>query len=172
MKEGAPMTLRFGILLITCVSIAALAQEHQDHYDAVNKRGESHQGMGFSQTETTHHFLLTESGGIIQVTANKPGDSESVQQIQQHFQHIAQLFSKGDFNIPHFVHSQNPPGVPTMKREQKEIRYKPELLENGARIAISSKSPKAIEAIHQFLRFQIQDHRTGDPGTVETVQSK
>src|SRR4051812_32886857 len=61
MKEGAPMTLRFGILLITCVSIAALAQEHQDHYDAVNKRGESHQGMGFSQTETTHHFLLTES---------------------------------------------------------------------------------------------------------------
>jgi hypothetical protein len=37
----------------------------------MNERGEK--GMGFSQTATTHHFYLNESGGIIQVEANDSG---------------------------------------------------------------------------------------------------
>lgn len=154
-------------LLFTCLALSTFAQDH--HHDAVNKRGEAPQGMGFSQTETTHHFFLTSSGGVIQVTANDGSDRGSAEKIQQHFQHIAQLFAKGDFNIPHFVHDQTPPGVPTMKRLKSQIQYTPENLPNGARLKIETSSESARKAIHEFLRFQIQDHKTGDPETVQAV---
>lgn len=152
------------LLLLTCLALSAFAQDH--HHEAVNKRGESSQGMGFSQTETTHHFLLTEDGGIIQVTANNPEDKQSIQQVQQHFAKIAQLFAKGDFNIPHFVHDQTPPGVPTMQRLKSEIRYSNENLPDGVQLKIETSSDEARKAIHDFLRFQIEDHQTGDPITL------
>src|SRR5262249_25075830 len=137
------------------------------HLADVQKRGEAHEGMGFSQSETTHHFWLTSSGGIIQVTANDPKDSSSIAEIQQHFQHISQMFAEGNFSIPHFVHDQTPPGVETMQKFKQEITYKPQKLSNGARLNIRTDSPVAVAAIHDFLKFQIEDHNTGDPGTVQ-----
>src|ERR1044071_7099831 len=43
------------------------AQGHTAHLDEVNTRGEK--AMGFSQTATTHHFLLSRDGGSIEVEA-------------------------------------------------------------------------------------------------------
>src|SRR5712664_1346364 len=44
------------------------AHGHDDSSSsAMNDRGEK--GMGFSQTTTTHHFLLSADGGVIQVEA-------------------------------------------------------------------------------------------------------
>lgn len=133
------------------------------HFEGVQQRGEAHEGMGFSQTETTHHFILTSDGGYIQVTANDPKDSASIEQIQGHFQHIAMLFAKGDFDIPHFVHDQTPPGVKTMQKLKNRITYTNQKLDDGAKLVISTKSAEAVKAVHEFLRFQITDHRTGDP---------
>ena len=141
-------------------------KQSQSRYDDVKQRGEAHEGMGFSQTETTHHFILTNSGGVIQVTANDPKDEKSIAQIQEHLIHIADMFSKGDFSIPHFVHDQTPPGVKTMQQLKKQIQYTSETLPDGARVKIETKSAQAIAAIHDFLRFQIEDHQTGDPVTV------
>jgi hypothetical protein len=39
-------------------------------------------------------------------------------------------------------------------------------MERGGRIRIETDSPEALAAIHDFLRFQIKDHETGDPLTV------
>src|SRR5512147_182853 len=122
---------------LTLMLLAALyvsAQTSPDHAKGVQKRGEAHAGMGFSQTETTHHFILTANGGIIQVTANNPNDRESIEQVQMHFGHIAEMFAKGDFAIPHFVHDQTPPGVETMQRLKKQITYSNEKLDNGAKL--------------------------------------
>jgi hypothetical protein len=141
-------------------------QSSADHFGAVQQRGEAHEGMGFSQSETTHHFILTPTGGYIQVTANDVADLKSVEQVQDHFRHIAQAFAKGDFTIPHFVHDQTPPGVAVMRKLKAQISYTNETLKDGARLVIASKSPDAIAAVHEFLRFQINDHRTGDPLTV------
>jgi hypothetical protein len=129
----------------------------------VVQRGESHEGMGFSQTTTTHHFYLTRTGGIIQVTAKDPKDTDQVATVQMHLKHIVGMFSEGNFSIPHFVHDTNPPGADTMKRLRSSIRYTPETIEDGGRIKIESDSPEALTAIHDFLRFQIRDHETGDP---------
>jgi hypothetical protein len=34
-------------------------------------------------------------------------------------------------------------------------------------VVATTKDRKALAAIHEFLRFQIADHRTGDPGKIE-----
>lgn len=126
----------------------------------MNERGEK--GMGFSQTATTHHFYLNESGGIIQVEANDSTDVTNRDDIRMHLKHIAHAFQTGDFDIPMLVHDTVPPGVPEMKRLQKHIRYAFEETPNGGRVVIASANAKALAAIHRFLQFQIDEHRTGD----------
>ena len=130
------------------------------HMHDVEHRGD--QAMGFDHTKTTHHFLLSASGGSIQVTANDPDDSASRDQIRMHLAHIARMFSEGNFEIPMFVHDQTPPGAATMKQLKADIAYKYVEIEHGAKVVISSENPAAISAIHDFFAFQIKDHHTGD----------
>jgi hypothetical protein len=156
-------------ILAVCVTfgLAAQADSQADHHAGVVERGESNAGMGFSQTTTTHHFILTPNGGIVRVTASDPKNTEQIETIQMHMQQIAQMFSEGNFSIPHFVYDQTPPGDPTMKELKEAIRYSAEPLSNGGRIKIETSSPEGITAVHDFLRFQIKDHETGDPTTVQ-----
>jgi hypothetical protein len=126
----------------------------------MNERGEK--GMGFSETATTHHFLLNSNGGVIQVEAKDSADATNRNEIRMHLGHIAKAFQSGDFDIPMFVHDTVPPGVPEMKRLRKNIQYSFEETPNGGRVVISSANKEALEAIHRFLRFQIEEHKTGD----------
>lgn len=145
------------IILLLAIAGFAAQYTHQD----IQNRG--NQGMGFDQDKTTHHFLLTKDGGIIQVQARSAGDKESVAEVRMHLNHIQHAFSAGDFDIPMFVHEQTPPGVPTMKKLKDQIRYSYEELEDGGRVVINSKNAEAVNAVHQFLKFQIREHKTGDP---------
>ena len=36
----------------------------------------------------------------------------------------------------------------------------------GDQVRIATSNPEALRAVHEFLRFQIRDHRTGDSLTV------
>jgi hypothetical protein len=127
----------------------------------MNERGEK--GMGFSQTATTHHFFLNANGGVIQVEAKDCADATNRNEIRMHLRHIAKAFQNGDFDIPMFVHDTVPPGVPEMKRLQNNIQYSFEETPNGGRIVIFSANKEALEAIHRFLRFQVEEHKTDDP---------
>jgi len=149
------------ILVVATSCIAgAQAQPAGRHDQDLAHRGD--QGMGFLQDKTTHHFLLSKDGGSIQVTANSSADSASIDEIRMHLRHIERAFRSSDFNIPMFVHDQTPPGVPAMTRLKDQIHYKYEPLRDGGRVRISSGRVEAVSAVHEFLRFQITDHKTGD----------
>jgi hypothetical protein len=79
---------------------------------------------------------------------------------------IAGMFTKGDLAIPMFIHSTTPPGVQIMQRLKDKITYDAENTERGAQLRITTHDPEACDAVYDFLRFQIQDHQTGDPITV------
>ncbi len=79
-----------------------------------------------------------------------------------HLGHIAKMFADGNFKAPMLIHDQVPPGVPTMQKLKSDIQYKFEETEQGARIRIATSSPEALQAIYDFLRFQIKEHKTGD----------
>jgi len=154
------MTKLLGLALLAAGTIAY----SQSHHDDINQRGDHE--MGFSHEKTTHHFRLAKDGGAIEVTANDPNDTESRDQIRQHLTHIAMMFSAGNFNAPMLIHDQTPPGVPVMKRLKNQIKYEFEKVESGGRVKISTMNREAIDAVHEFLRFQITDHQTGDPLTL------
>jgi hypothetical protein len=131
-----------------------------DAHAQMNERGEK--GMGFSQTVSAHHFFLNSNGGVIQVEVNDAADTSDRDNIRMHLTHIAHAFQSGDFDIPMFVHDTVPPGVPEMKKLRENIRYSFEETPKGGRVVISSSDEEALAAIHRFLRFQIEEHKTGD----------
>ena len=151
------------IAVIALFASTALAQHDatHSHHPGVDTRGD--QAMGFSHEKTTHHFIRTRSGGIIDVIANESSDAESVASIRRHLKHIASEFSKGNYELPMFIHDRVPPGVEVMRERKDVIRFRYEERKNGARVVITSRDAAARAAIHDFLRFQISDHRTGDP---------
>ena len=138
------------------------------HHDVVESHGD--QAMGFPHDKTTHHFRLSESGGAIEVTANDSKDSPNIDAVRMHLTHIAQVFSEGDFSTPMFVHDSIPPGVTTMKLLKEKIHFEYQPVTAGGKVSMASEDPVARAAIHDFLRFQITDHRTGDP--LEIVASR
>jgi hypothetical protein len=156
-------------LLFVVVALAAsssVAQhEHHDH-DAMNARGEK--AMGFSQTATTHHFTLLPDGGFVQVQANDPNDTANRDHIRMHLQMQAKRFAAGDFSASEMTHDRVLPGTPQMQTLKSAITYKYEEIERGGRLRISSKDTAAISAIHDFLKFQIEDHKTGDTKEVSS----
>src|SRR3990172_7855091 len=121
------------------------------------------QAMGFSQTQTTHHFFLTKDGGVIQVEANDPKDTQNRDLIRRHLAHITQAFAAGDFSDPLAVHDKYPDGVPVMQSLKGDILYTFEQTAQGGRVLVNTANQQALDAIHQFLRFQIREHKTGDP---------
>jgi hypothetical protein len=150
--------------LLTVILLAAVRAFAQDHA-AMEHRGDH--VMGFSHEKTTHHFRLFEDGGAIDVTANDPQDKESRDQIRMHLGHIAKMFKAGDFQAPMLIHDRTPPGVRVLEKLKSEVNYRYEEIENGARVRISTKNAEALAAVHDFLKFQISDHKTGDPATVK-----
>lgn len=152
-------------VFILFVPFLVFAQGSPDaHHTGVVDRGDH--VMGFAHDKTTHHFRLLNDGGVIEAVANDPADSASRQEIREHLEHIATMFGQGNFNAPMLIHARTPPGVATMKKLRNQIEYRVEDVPNGARVRVSSSNPKAVAAIHGFLRFQIQDHQTGDPVTI------
>jgi len=147
--------------MATCPMHAQQKPSSQDqHHEGVVKRGD--EVMGFSHENTTHHFRLYADGGAIEVEANDAKDTSSRDQIRSHLGHIVTMFAAGDFSAPMLIHAQNPPGTEGMKRLRDAIQYRLETTEKGARIRITTKDQDALRAVHEFLRFQIPDHQTGD----------
>jgi hypothetical protein len=134
--------------------------QHAAHHATVERNGD--QAMGFPHDKTSHHFRISSDGGTIEVTANDSSDKTDIGAIRSHLSHIAAMFNNGDFSTPMFVHDGVPPGVTTMKLMKSTIRYAYEEIPSGGRIQVKSDDPVGVASIHDFLRFQIADHQTGD----------
>ena len=156
-----------GILLTLTLALTTATGAFQDHHrnPALDARGK--QFMGFDQKATSHHFILTRDGGRIEVAARSADDTKSQGEIRAHLGHIAQAFSSGDFSVPALVHDQKVPGVTGMKAAGAALTYVYEQTEKGGAIRISGSTPGAVAAVHEFLKFQIKDHGTGDPLVVK-----
>ena len=156
------LTILATVLSIITIAAPASAQGGHDHHRALNDRGKTF--MGFDQEATAHHFIITREGGRIEVTAKNPRDVESIGQIRSHLRHIAEAFGKGDFELPMLVHGTTTvPGVAGMQAMKTSLSFVFEEIDRGGHVRITGASPDAIAAVHEFLRYQITDHRTGDP---------
>lgn len=143
---------------------------HEEHLaqmqkeDELKKRGAA--AMGFDQDKTAHHFRLETDGGSIEVVAKDASDREGRDQIRVHLKEIAAEFSGGTFEKPIATHGEEPPGVRAMRQRRHLITYEYEEIADGGRVRISTRDRRARAAIQEFLRYQIREHATGDPLTM------
>ena len=167
LTDGVDMAAAvFPVMRITPILLCLLvlpqpgtAGQHCGHemHAAANK------AMGFDQTRAFHHFHLRPDGGVIEIHANDPSDDETIRKIAAHLEQISRTFAGGDFTSSKATHGEVPPGVPTLQRMKERVRYRFAASPVGGRMEIAADDAEAIGAIHEFLRYQIREHRTGDP---------
>jgi hypothetical protein len=121
--------------------------------------------MGFDQDGTEHHFLLFDDGGAIEVRALHGNDTATQGAVRSHLQTIARDFANGVFDKPFATHGETPAGVPDLEQLKQSVHYSYEETVGGGRVRIRTADPQALAAIHAFLRYQIVEHKTGDPLT-------
>ena len=158
-----------GLLFVSGLAAVATAQDHAHckvagsdaHRAQVDHRHDEATGVGHEAT--VHHFLLAEDGGSIRLEVNDASQVEARDHIREHLQLVARSFAAGDFSLPMLIHDQTPPGVEVMKKRKGKIQYAYSSSDNGGLVRISTHDARALDAVHQFLRFQIRDHGTSDP---------
>ena len=143
--------------------------DQEAHHRDMVTRGA--QAMGFDQERTVHHFPLYEDGGVIDVAVKESRDHANLHAVRQHLQHITGLFKAGDFDKPALTHAQQVPGTADMTRLKDRITYQYEETPGGGRVRIVTRDAEALAAVHAFLHFQIEDHRTGDSDVVQRSAS-
>jgi hypothetical protein len=126
----------------------------------LKKRGIA--AMGFDQDAVAHHFLLKPTGGAIEVDVRDPVDTKTLDAIRTHLREIAKQFAEGDFRAPFATHAEVPPGVPALQRLKSTITCSYGQTASGARVEIVTENSDALAAVHEFLRYQIAEHHTGD----------
>jgi hypothetical protein len=143
---------------------------HEEHLAQMAKdaalKGRGAVAMGFDQDKTTHHFRLYATGGAIEVVANDAADVTTLSQVRTHLKEIAGEFATADFAKPFATHGEVPPGVRTMQAQRSALAFQYEDTPAGGRVRIATSDATVIQAVHEFLRYQIREHATGDPLTV------
>jgi hypothetical protein len=161
----APLTL------LVCAS-GAYAQHpampagvtHEQHMEQL--KAQSKKAMGFDQDTSVHHFRLAPNGGSIAAEGKMLADEGTRAQIRSHLKEIAVAFQQGDFAKPFMTHGEQPPGVSVLQRLKAEMAYTYEDTDRGGVVRIASRNAEAVSALHDFLKYQITEHGTGDPLTV------
>jgi hypothetical protein len=147
---------RFGlsvVLSLTLGSTAALAQTKQEH---VHHMG--HGVMPFDLSQTTHIFRMTESGGVQRVIAKDAAAKDQVALIQQHLQHEAAAFRRGDYADPAALHGANMPGLADLQAGAAQVKVAYSALPNGAEITFTTKNRHLLTAIHRWFGAQLSEH--------------
>lgn len=147
------------------VLILAILTAVQDPPQGMSDRGAM--VMGFDQDRTAHHFYLYEDGGAIDISVKDPSDTKNRDAIRSHLPHIAMMFGAGDFDAPMLVHdTRDVPGIGVLRTRKGQIRYVYADTSNGGRVDIVTTDAQALAALHDFLKYQIKEHQTGDSGAV------
>jgi hypothetical protein len=146
--------------MLICLLVTLLSWQHPTMH-----RGEA--VMGFDQDKTAHHFRLYEDGGAIEVNVKDAADTTDRDAIRSHLPHIATMFGRGDFDAPMLVHdTKDVPGIAVLSARHDRVSYTYSDTPAGGRVDITSADREALAALHDFLRYQIREHATGDSAVV------
>ena len=115
--------------------------------------------MPFALKATTHIFTKTSDGGVQEVVARNPHDTEQIRLIREHLHRIEQDFRNGDFSAPAQIHGKAMPGLAELRHARPgevEIRYQD--LDNGGELRYSTRNAALVAALHQWFDAQLSDH--------------
>jgi hypothetical protein len=142
--------------MVTLVSSGCSTVPSESRQAHIHHMG--HHVMPFEMSRTTHVFQMTQTGGILRVVAKDPKDTNQIQLVQQHLNHEAGRFRKGDFSAPATLHGQDMPGLRELAKGAARLSVRYTALPNGAQIVFTTRDPGLLTAIHQWFGAQLSEH--------------
>jgi hypothetical protein len=139
------------LLVLGCTVV--LAQTKQEH---VHHAGDS--VMPFDLAKTTHIFRMTDSGGVERVIVKDATAKDQVALIQQHLQHEAEAFQRGDYSDPASLHGADMPGLKDLQAGAAHIQVAYSALPTGAEITFRTTDLHLLTAIHRWFGAQLSEH--------------
>jgi hypothetical protein len=139
------------LLLLNCAT--ALAQTTQEHVHQM-----AHGVMPFDMSKTVHIFKMTESGGVQRVVAKDPGAADQIALIQQHLQHEAGSFQRGDYSDPALLHGTDMPGLKELQIGASHIKVSYASVPAGAEITFETTDLHLLTALHRWFGAQLSEH--------------
>ncbi len=151
---GAHSAAVLAVVLATCLVMPALAETtQQEHVHQM-----SHDVMPFDMSKTVHIFKMTEQGGVESVVTRKEGEIDQIALIQQHLQHEAGQFQKGNYSDPAKLHGADMPGLKELEAGASHIEVTYAALRNGAAITFTTTDIHLLTAIHRWFGAQLSEH--------------
>jgi Spy/CpxP family protein refolding chaperone len=150
---------------------AAGGDMHAQHAAPMGSMGHPHEGMGFSPTSVTRHFLVTDDGGAMVLEANDPADAATRDAVRAHLSWMAKALTAGDFSGPSFLQDATLPGAAAVRQFAPQIKFLYVGTERGGKLQMSTDSSEVRAAIHQLLEAQMQAHHTQDAAPVSPVKT-
>ena len=101
---------------------------------------------------------MTESGGVERVVTRNPDAADQVTLIQQHLQHEAEQFKRGNFSDPAALHGASMPGLAELQAGAGKIKVSYAPLPSGAQITFETADVHLLTAIHRWFGAQLSEH--------------
>jgi len=134
-------------------SAALFAQSRQERVHQM-----AHDVMPFDIAKTVHIFKMTETGGVQSVIAKDPGAADQIALIQQHLQHEAEKFKRGDYSDPAKLHGAGMPGLKELQAGASRIKVSYAALPQGAEIKFETSDLHLLTALHRWFGAQLSEH--------------
>lgn len=123
--------------------------------------------MGVPVEKVTVHFYLVKNGGVVELSAKNPTDTTTAAALQKYLQNQKDLWEKGKETAVTDVHLRAPEAASTMRRLRNDITFFMAKTDSGGVLRMFSINEQARAAIQDYLRFEITEHKTGDPTTLD-----
>jgi hypothetical protein len=114
--------------------------------------------MPFDLERTRHAFDPTSDGGVLTVTARDPSDTTQVRLVREHLESTSAMFARGDFSDPAYIHGDGMPGLAELRSGYRQVDVTLARLDDGARIAFTTRNADLVNAIHRWFAAQTSDH--------------
>lgn len=147
------------LVLAAAAVLSACGRQSDQDFAAMQQRGQA--VMGVDQYASAHVFEDSPDGGRVVLERADASDTADIATIRAHMRDIAVAFRAGDFTKPFQVHAQTVPGTAEMTARKGAITYEARDLPRGGEVRIRTADPAATAAIHEFLKFQREQHHAG-----------
>jgi hypothetical protein len=119
----------------------------------------------YDRHRVVHHFYLYPDGGMMTLVVADPSDAETRKAVRAYVQRVSQLMVFGNLERMREQFGQGVPGlnrIAEARGRKATITVHSSTPDEGSHIIFSTADPGALEGLHEFLRFQMEDLKTGD----------
>jgi hypothetical protein len=118
---------------------------------------------GFDSERVQRHFYILKNGGAIEIVARDANDDATIKAIRTFLKKESDFLSKGNLDTLAAMYGKPPESAAALKKLRDEVNIAMVPQEHGAVIRLLTVNPQAKAAVYDYLRFQIDQLKTGDP---------